>query len=52
MNFRATVRHFDGGVLKYDVTDVESINHAFEAIKSEDPNCRVALLLIQNHKKE
>lgn len=52
MNFRAIVRHIDDTKAKYDVTDVQSINHAFDAIKSEDPNCRVALLLVQGGKKE
>lgn len=51
MNFRAIVRHIDGGKIKYDVNDVNSVDHAFEVIKKEDPNSAVTLLLILGGKR-
>ena len=50
MKFRAIVRHIDGSKTKYDVNDVESIDHAFDVLKTEDPNTTVALLLIPGGK--
>lgn len=52
MKFRAIVRHIDGSKTKYDVNEVDSIDHAFEVLKTEDPNTTVALLLIQGGKLE
>ena len=51
MNLRAIVRHIDGSKIKYDVNDVNSVDHAFKVIKEEDPNSVVTLLLIPGGKR-